>query len=153
MPRSRSLTRLTMRVGLLHLGQSVDFVVSITFWRSPVFAIFAMGWLVLLLGLSLHTRAVGVPSRQFPGLWVDEGRWRLQRRGLGALPGPTETSGSGTRSSQSTSGPSFDWGSRLWQVQRDQFGLVAGGVCGGSAGAGSGSSAGGFVLSAGGGVR
>src|SRR5260370_9955388 len=56
MPRSRSLTRLTMRVGLLHLGQSVDFVVSITFWRSPVFAIFAMGWLVLLLGLSLHTR-------------------------------------------------------------------------------------------------
>src|SRR6202048_3417264 len=74
MPRSRSLTRLTMRVGLLHLGQSVDFVVSITFWRSPVFAIFAMGWLVLLLGLSLHTRTVGVPSRQFPGLWVDEGR-------------------------------------------------------------------------------
>src|SRR6266567_7047194 len=43
MPRSRSLTRLTIRVGLLHLGQSVDFVVSITFWRSPVFAIFAMG--------------------------------------------------------------------------------------------------------------
>src|ERR1700738_80277 len=74
MPRSRSLTRLTMRVGLLHLGQSVDFVVSITFWRSPVFAIFAMGWLVLLLGLSLHTRTVGVPIRQFPGLWFDEGR-------------------------------------------------------------------------------
>jgi hypothetical protein len=42
-------------VGLLHLGQSVDFVVSITFLRSPVFAIFAMGRVFLLLGLSLHT--------------------------------------------------------------------------------------------------
>jgi hypothetical protein len=28
---------------LLHLGQSVDFVVSITFWRSPVLAILAIG--------------------------------------------------------------------------------------------------------------
>ena len=43
-----------MRVGLLHLGQSVDFVVSITFLRSPVFAILAMGRVFLLLGLSLH---------------------------------------------------------------------------------------------------
>src|SRR5208282_6914008 len=42
MPRSRSFTRLTMRVGLLHLGQSVDFVVSISFLRSPVLAILAM---------------------------------------------------------------------------------------------------------------
>src|SRR5579859_4361065 len=50
MLRSRSLTRLTMRVGLLHLGQSVDFVVSITFLRSPVFAIFAMCRVVLLRG-------------------------------------------------------------------------------------------------------
>src|SRR5271157_3961967 len=33
-----------MRVGLLHLGQSVDFVVSITFSRCPVFAILAI-WL------------------------------------------------------------------------------------------------------------
>jgi len=57
MPRSRSFTRLTMRVGLLHLGQSVDFVVSITFLRSPVFAILAMSRVVLLLGLSLHTSA------------------------------------------------------------------------------------------------
>jgi pimeloyl-ACP methyl ester carboxylesterase len=57
MPRSRSFTRLTMRVGLLHLGQSVDFVVSITFLRSPVFAILAIGRVFLLLGLSLHTRA------------------------------------------------------------------------------------------------
>jgi hypothetical protein len=46
-----------MRVGLLHLGQSVDFVVSITFLRSPVFAILAIGRVFLLLGLSLLTRA------------------------------------------------------------------------------------------------
>lgn len=41
-PRSRSLTRFTMRVGFEHLGQSVLLVVSISFLRSPVFAIFAM---------------------------------------------------------------------------------------------------------------
>src|SRR5215469_15844315 len=52
-PRSRSLTRLTMRVGLLHLGQSVDLVVSITFLRSPVFAILAMVRVFLLRGVSL----------------------------------------------------------------------------------------------------
>src|ERR1035441_9904434 len=46
MPRSRSFTRFTMRVGLLHFGQSVDFVVSITFLRSPVLAILAIGSLV-----------------------------------------------------------------------------------------------------------
>jgi len=39
---STSFTRFTMRVGLPHLGQSVDFVVSITFLRSAVFAIFAI---------------------------------------------------------------------------------------------------------------
>src|SRR5215831_5047817 len=39
---SRSFTRFTMRVGLLHFGQSVDFVVSIAFLRSPVLAILAM---------------------------------------------------------------------------------------------------------------
>ena len=33
--------RLTMRVGLPHLGQSVLLVVSMTFFRSAVFAIFA----------------------------------------------------------------------------------------------------------------
>jgi hypothetical protein len=38
-----------MRVGLLHFGQSVDFVVSITFLRSPVLAILAIFALVLLL--------------------------------------------------------------------------------------------------------
>lgn len=42
-PRSRSLTRLTMRVGLPHLGQSVLLVVSMTFLRSAVFAIFTIG--------------------------------------------------------------------------------------------------------------
>jgi hypothetical protein len=47
-----------MRVGLLHLGQSVDFVVSITFLRSPVFAILAIGRVFLLLGVSLHTPAI-----------------------------------------------------------------------------------------------
>ncbi len=41
-PRSRSLTRFTIRVGLEHLGQSVLLVVSISFLRSPVFAIFAI---------------------------------------------------------------------------------------------------------------
>src|SRR5271168_2768432 len=41
-PRSRSLTRFTMRVGLPHFGQSVLFDVSITFWRSAVLAILAI---------------------------------------------------------------------------------------------------------------
>jgi hypothetical protein len=38
--RSRSFTRFTIRVGLPHLGQSVLLLVSITFLRSAVFAIF-----------------------------------------------------------------------------------------------------------------
>jgi hypothetical protein len=62
MPRSRSFTRLTMRVGLWHLGQSVDFVVSMIFLRSPVFAILAIGWVILLLGLSLHTSDATPPA-------------------------------------------------------------------------------------------
>ena len=40
--RSRSLTRFTTRVALPHLGQSVLLVVSMTFLRSAVFAIFAI---------------------------------------------------------------------------------------------------------------
>src|SRR5579871_2575412 len=40
-PRSRSLTRFTMRVALPHLGQSVLLVVSMIFLRSAVFAILA----------------------------------------------------------------------------------------------------------------
>jgi hypothetical protein len=42
MPRSRSLTRFTIRVGLEHFGQSVLLLVSMTFLRSPVLAIFAI---------------------------------------------------------------------------------------------------------------
>src|ERR1700675_5018844 len=42
MLRSRSFMRLTMRVSLPHLGHAVDFVVSMTFLRSAVFAIFAI---------------------------------------------------------------------------------------------------------------
>ena len=45
-PRSRSLTRFTIRVGLPHFGQSVLFDVSITFLRSAVFAILAMLYLL-----------------------------------------------------------------------------------------------------------
>src|SRR5215469_1016186 len=40
--RSRSFTRFTRRVGLPHFGQSVLLVVSMTFLRSAVFAIFAI---------------------------------------------------------------------------------------------------------------
>src|ERR1700692_4332438 len=40
--RSRSFTRLTIRVGLPHFGQLVLLDVSITFLRSPVFAILAI---------------------------------------------------------------------------------------------------------------
>src|ERR1700676_2544266 len=107
MPRSRSLTRLTMRVGLLHLGQSVDFVVSITFWRSPVFAIFAMGWLVLLLGLSLHTRTKSRSPSVGPGQWGDQ--WGggfngavLLLSSVSRVLSRKERSGSGTRSDQFT---------------------------------------------------
>ena len=41
-PRSRSFTRLTIRVGLPHLGQSVLLVVSMTLFRSAVLAIFTV---------------------------------------------------------------------------------------------------------------
>jgi hypothetical protein len=60
-----------MRVGLLHLGQSVDFVVSIIFLRSPVFAILAIDSVVLLLGVSLHTHARN--ARGFNGAAVSLG--------------------------------------------------------------------------------
>jgi hypothetical protein len=48
------------------LGQSVDFVVSITFLRSPVFAILAIGAVFLLHRVSLHTRAK-ISARGFNG--------------------------------------------------------------------------------------
>src|SRR6266567_6300073 len=55
MPRSRSLTRLTMRVALPHLGQSVLLVVSMIFLRSAVFAILApTAMLGLLISSYLH---------------------------------------------------------------------------------------------------
>jgi len=47
-----------MRVGFEHLGQSVDFVVSIIFLRSPVLAILAIGLVVLLVEVSLHASAM-----------------------------------------------------------------------------------------------
>src|SRR3954454_9717078 len=40
--RSRSFTRFTMRVALPHFGQLVLLLVSMTFLRSAVFAIFAI---------------------------------------------------------------------------------------------------------------
>ena len=65
MPRSRSLTRLTMRVGLEHFGQSVLLVVSIIFLRSPVLAILAMGYsLNPMLARSLWARGVPESSRK-----------------------------------------------------------------------------------------
>jgi hypothetical protein len=70
-----------MRVALLHFGQSVDFVVSITFLRSPVFAIFAMIRVFLLMGLSLRTAAVSrvLSDRSWSMGWIGD---RLQRRGF-----------------------------------------------------------------------
>jgi hypothetical protein len=54
-----------MRVGFEHLGQSVDFVVSITFLRSPVLAILAMGEGFSFLGC-LCTHGKGI-ARGFNG--------------------------------------------------------------------------------------
>jgi hypothetical protein len=42
-------------VGLPHFGQSVDFVVSMIFLRSAVFAILAIGEGFLLFGVSART--------------------------------------------------------------------------------------------------
>jgi hypothetical protein len=68
-----------MRVGLLHLGQSVDFVVSITFLRSPVFAILAIGRVFLLLGVSLHTPAIALQAastaRSLAHRWTQNLTW------------------------------------------------------------------------------
>jgi hypothetical protein len=72
-----------MRVGLLHLGQSVDFVVSMTFLRSPVFAIFAIAGVFLLDEVSLLWR-----FRQFlKSLSHTQSHCaRLRRRGPSRLP-------------------------------------------------------------------
>src|SRR5260370_15901337 len=63
-PRSRSLTRFTMRVGLEHLGQSVLLLVSMTFLRSPVLAIFAI--MLALPGTNVAARALDVLSNCHP---------------------------------------------------------------------------------------
>src|ERR1700722_6038151 len=57
-PRSRSFILFTMRVSLLHLGHEVDFVVSMTFFRSAVFAIFAIQ--SLLTGMSRQPKGSGI---------------------------------------------------------------------------------------------
>jgi len=93
-----------MRVGLLHLGQSVDFVVSMTFLRSPVFAILAIRGVFLLFGVvSAHihlrrTASTARLSRQLPRLatfergWPEDGRNSLSSVynivGCGGLEGP-----------------------------------------------------------------
>lgn len=51
-----------MRVGLPHLGQSVDFVVSMIFLRSAVFAILAIAG-VLLLRQSVSARTYKMLAR------------------------------------------------------------------------------------------
>ena len=61
--RSRSFTRFTMRVGLLHLGQSVLLEVSITFLRSAVLAILAMSITLLFRCVAVHSRTESGPLR------------------------------------------------------------------------------------------
>src|SRR6201992_1747542 len=57
-PRSRSFTRFTMRVGLEHFGQSVLLLVSMTFLRSPVLAIFAI--MLALPGANVSAHALDI---------------------------------------------------------------------------------------------
>src|SRR5664279_5566962 len=52
--------RLTMRVSLPHLGHAVDFVVSMTFFRSAVFAIFAIQF--LLTGMCRQPKGAVLPG-------------------------------------------------------------------------------------------
>src|ERR1700712_2053855 len=75
MPRSRSFTRFTIRVGLEHLGQSVLLLVSMTFLRSPVLVIFAM--LLDLLALSGGATR-DVPRGRSP--WISPGLRRASAR-------------------------------------------------------------------------
>src|ERR1700746_1804860 len=78
-PRSRSLTRFTMRVALPHLGQSVLLVVSITFLRSAVLAILAIGspsffvWdYFTLCGRSQHSAlSIQKPDQPHPFFRID----------------------------------------------------------------------------------
>jgi hypothetical protein len=68
-PRSRSFTRFTMRVGLEHFGQSVLLLVSITFLRSPVLAIFA----IMLALPNTNVAAHALDVRSAP-------RWRTESK-------------------------------------------------------------------------
>src|ERR1035437_2304671 len=65
MPRSRSFTRLTIRVGLEHLGQSMLLLVSIIFLRSPVLAIFAIVLTSPVADLVILAHAPGLLARPF----------------------------------------------------------------------------------------
>src|ERR1035437_6842989 len=65
MPRSRSFTRLSIRVGLEHLGQSVLLLVSIIFLRSPVLAIFAIVLTSPVTNLVVLARASTVLERPY----------------------------------------------------------------------------------------
>ncbi len=79
-PRSRSLTRFTMRVGLEHLGQSVLLVVSISFLRSPVFAIFAIVFPIsFCLAVRVAASFAHLTSRHSPRQ-VSKGPFRSSRR-------------------------------------------------------------------------
>src|ERR1700689_1325763 len=99
MPRSRSFTRFTMRVGLEHLGQSVLLLVSISFLRSPVLAIFAI--MLALPVTNVLARALdvlfrlqplrtsrigssGTSRKDWPGLATAEIGWR--RTAIDTLP-------------------------------------------------------------------
>src|SRR5258708_5284293 len=62
--RSRSFTRLTMRVGFEHLGQSVLLEVSISFLRSAVLAILAIVQYSPGQGCAAGGHAVGIPGRK-----------------------------------------------------------------------------------------
>src|SRR5258708_8141685 len=82
-PRSRSLTRLTMRVALPHWGQSVLFVVSISFLRSAVLAILAICIFSGLTSLFSHGKPRKDTGTNCNGMRNFEQKGRNRR-----LPGP-----------------------------------------------------------------
>ena len=87
--------RLTMRVSLPHLGHAVDFVVSMTFFRSAVFAIFAIQ--SLLTGMCRWPKKAAV----LPGNWgvssLDDHRRMIneRRESISNQPGRISTHRSG----------------------------------------------------------
>src|SRR5579862_1096758 len=86
MPRSRSFTRLTMRVGLPHLGQSVLLVVSMTFLRSAVFAILAPTAIVVSPDESNVCAALRVDCAENGGWNCLDPLWKTLKLRLDALP-------------------------------------------------------------------